>query len=343
MAPEQDTVPKESTRPSPLVREAKSEIHVSSWIIFVNFLFLIAVVVVAFRWADWNNFLYALIHINLFWIAVVLALQACTYLCVAFAWHSVLRRFGMPIQMRSLLSLSLAKLFLDQAVPVFGLGGTAVAIRGFLRRGSAANAAVAVAAVYTLTEFILNIFFLVAAFLILSANHYISPFFSIPNVLIMCVVGVAALLIIGYAIRNTHLLNAIKNLRPIAWLTQMVSDIPRHTLSNFSLWASVLLALAAIWVLDAATLWGLLSALGVNAPIPTVLTCSIISSVLANMIIIPGGLGIFEGSSITLMGLFGIPLEQAIAATILMRGFTYWLPMIPGFLITRREFIRPKS
>jgi hypothetical protein len=33
----------------------------------------------------------------------------------------------------------------------------------------------------------------------------------------------------------------------------------------------------------------------------------------------------------------GVPIEAALAATLLLRGFTFWLPMLPGLWIARRE------
>ena len=33
----------------------------------------------------------------------------------------------------------------------------------------------------------------------------------------------------------------------------------------------------------------------------------------------------------------GIPIATGLAATLLFRGFSYWLPMAPGILIARRE------
>ena len=338
----QDGSPEKAKRSAFPAREIQADVHTSRWIIAVNLFFLIAVVAVALRWGDWRTLLSALLHINLFWVAIALVLQCGTYVCVAFAWHNVLRRLNMPIAMRSLLPLSLAKLFLDQVVPVFGLGGTALAIRGFLKRGSTDAVAVTVAAVYTLTELLINVFFLVVAFLILTADGYINPLFSVSNSLLGLSAGGVLLFAAGYAIRNTRAVRFIKNLKLVAWLIQIVYEIPRAELFDFGLWASVSLALAFVWILDAATLWALLTALGVHAPVLKILACSIVASVVAAAVVIPGGLGLFEGSSIALMSLFGIPVEHAIAASVLMRGFTYWLPMIPGFLITRREFIKSK-
>jgi uncharacterized membrane protein YbhN (UPF0104 family) len=44
----------------------------------------------------------------------------------------------------------------------------------------------------------------------------------------------------------------------------------------------------------------------------------------------PLGLGTFEGASIAMLQLIGVEIEAALAATLLFRAFTLWLPMIPG-------------
>jgi hypothetical protein len=38
-----------------------------------------------------------------------------------------------------------------------------------------------------------------------------------------------------------------------------------------------------------------------------------------------------------MLGLLGAPIEMALAATILLRGLTFWAPMIPGLWLARRE------
>ena len=35
--------------------------------------------------------------------------------------------------------------------------------------------------------------------------------------------------------------------------------------------------------------------------------------------------------------LWNVPLEAALTATLLLRGLTFWLPMVPGLWLTRRE------
>jgi hypothetical protein len=35
--------------------------------------------------------------------------------------------------------------------------------------------------------------------------------------------------------------------------------------------------------------------------------------------------------------LLGIPVEAALTSTLLLRGFTLWLPMLPGLWLAKRE------
>jgi uncharacterized membrane protein YbhN (UPF0104 family) len=49
------------------------------------------------------------------------------------------------------------------------------------------------------------------------------------------------------------------------------------------------------------------------------------------------GLGSFEAVSVAMMRLFGVPFEAAVSATLLFRGFTLWVPLIPGGWLARKE------
>jgi hypothetical protein len=61
------------------------------------------------------------------------------------------------------------------------------------------------------------------------------------------------------------------------------------------------------------------------------------ASVAATIGPIPLGLGTFEGTCVAMLGLTGVPLEAALTATLLLRGLTFWLPMLPGLWIAHRE------
>jgi len=41
-----------------------------------------------------------------------------------------------------------------------------------------------------------------------------------------------------------------------------------------------------------------------------------------------------------MLRLLSVPIETAVAGTLLLRGFAFWLPMLPGLWLARREIGR---
>ena len=58
--------------------------------------------------------------------------------------------------------------------------------------------------------------------------------------------------------------------------------------------------------------------------------------------IVPGGLGAFEAMSVLSLRAVGVELPVALAATLLFRGLSFWLPMLPGALLAR-SLLKPDS
>src|SRR5262249_14474423 len=92
-----------------------------------------------------------------------------------------------------------------------------------------------------------------------------------------------------------------------------------------------------IIVLDAATLDAMLRSIGHSAPFDKTFASFSMANVASMLSLIPGGLGAFEGVSILMLSLLRIPVRAGLAATLMLRAFILWLPMIPGFYILRRE------
>lgn len=122
----------------------------------------------------------------------------------------------------------------------------------------------------------------------------------------------------------------------LADLLPALGDAPGHLLRNPSLVLSVTLLQAAIFLLDAATLWVMLRATGLHVSFLTAFPAHIIAAMVDTIGIVPLGLGTFEASCVAVLNLLGIPVEAALTVTLLLRGFTLWLPMIPGLWFARR-------
>jgi P-type Mg2+ transporter len=52
---------------------------------------------------------------------------------------------------------------------------------------------------------------------------------------------------------------------------------------------------------------------------------------------LPGGLGTFEAASVVTLRLAGASTPVALATTLLFRGLSFWLPMVPGVWASKRQ------
>lgn len=87
--------------------------------------------------------------------------------------------------------------------------------------------------------------------------------------------------------------------------------------------------------LDAVTIWVLILSLGEVASPTGVFASFIVSTLRSTISIVPGGLGIFEAASVVTLKFAAVPLTVALAANLLFRAPSSWLPMLPGLIFAR--------
>jgi uncharacterized membrane protein YbhN (UPF0104 family) len=90
-------------------------------------------------------------------------------------------------------------------------------------------------------------------------------------------------------------------------------------------WGRPLLLSALNWGADAGCLAACLWALGLPVPWRGFLLMYTLTQLFGSLRLTPGSLGITEASLTALLVLYGLPTGQAIAATLLYRGFSFWL------------------
>jgi uncharacterized protein (TIRG00374 family) len=116
-----------------------------------------------------------------------------------------------------------------------------------------------------------------------------------------------------------------------------VHNLPRGALFRAEMLGPAIVLSAMIFVLDSLTLWIVLHALGLHLSFSLAFASYVVSAAAATLLPVPGGIGVFEGGVTVMLNLFGLGVAPALGAAIVFRGFTYWLPMIPGYLITQLE------
>lgn len=270
------------------------------------------------------------------WLMLALMLQALTYLAQSGVWRIVLQRSGTPLPWSYAYRLSLAKLFVDQALPTVGVSGTLVVVEALQSRTLGRRAVMSVIAVDTLSFYLTYAGGLVLALLVLARRHEVTwPLLIAAAVLLLlaaAVIGVIWRLPGRTADAPAGEIAAPTGIRRAA---AMMREADPETVRDNALLTRAIALHAAIILLDAATLWTLLRAVGSPTAFAAVFAAFMVASLLRSVGFMPGGLGTFEAGAVAALRLAGVPVAAGLAATLLFRGLSFWLPMLPGLFSSR--------
>lgn len=272
------------------------------------------------------------------WLALGLVSQAATYLCVAFVWRLVLTRLGAPGSWLSLMPLGVAKLFADQALPSGGLTGSLLVVRGLGRRGVPPETAF-VAFMFGVGSFFVA--FLLAALFslaLLALKHRATP--AVTGAVLGFLLVVSSVIAIAVVWAGRPHAARPKWIARVPWASRAIdaiSDALQRLAAERALFAEAVGVQIALRGLDGLTLWFCFHAVGASAPYWACFVAIVIGSITATVAPIPMGLGTFEGGSVGALALLGAPIETALTVTLLFRGLSLWLPLVPGFFISQRE------
>lgn len=302
-----------------------------------------AVVTVAVHFSEQREFARLLESARPAWLLLAAGLQATTYLAESEVWRTVTRADGSGIALRTTYQLGIAKLFVDQAVPTGGISGTVMYVQGLERAGVRREAALAGVVVATFSYYSSYALCLGAALAMAAERMKLGA----------AIGGIAAaFLIVSTAFAVIVLLQSGREAGPLARHFDRVPVLGRglrllQQADPALAHRPQLLAQAVGWqavivLLDSATIWVLVRAVGAVADPGVVFTSYMFSSLLRTLGIIPGGLGVFEATSVFMLHSGGLPIPAALAATLLFRGLSFWLPMLPGLWLAERLMVLPK-
>ncbi len=302
---------------------------------------LAALIGVSLHYGEPARFAEMLSRAEPIWLLVGVILQLGTYFCAAVILKLGLSRSGTRVRMRSLVPLGLVKLFIDQVVPAGGIAGTVLVIRALERRGVPVGRSTA-AVVVSLLGFYLAYAVSVALCIgILWMRSHLKPVFLSAVTIVSLITAVIPVTLLWLTRGGTRgvprWIRRFPGLKPVL---EAIESAPRETLHDRKLLLRTAALQFAIFLLDAATLRAMLLGLGVSVPAEVAFASFILASVAATVTLLPGGVGPFEAGSVGTLRLLGVPLEASVAATLLLRGFTLWLPMIPGLWLARREMVK---
>ena len=298
--------------------------------------FLAAVVLFATHRNEEKEFARLVAHAQPAFLLLGLLLQVGTYVVDAGIWRQIIVRAGISKPLRSYMGLSLAKLFMDQVVPSGGMSGTVLVVRALDRRGIPRGTSMAAVVVNLVSYYAAYVTALAIALGVVWIHGGLTLFIILPAAIFVPVAAAIPVALVLVS-RGRTLPRWVQRLPVIGSGLRALAEATPGLAHDGLLIARCVGLQVAIFLLDAGTLWIMLRALGLSVHPAQVFASFMLSTLARTMGPVPGGLGVFEAASVASLKLVGVPVAAGLAATLLFRGFSYWLPMVPGILLARRE------
>ncbi|MDQ1418388.1 MAG: hypothetical protein QOJ52_350 [Acidimicrobiaceae bacterium] len=274
----------------------------------------------------------ALHHVRWVWAAGIVAASAVTYLSAAVSlMGAASRRLGLG----RTTAVQLAAAFTNRLAPA-GIGGMATNVRYLEATGYSRPAAIAALGMNSLGGFVVHLIGVLTIVPLFGAGHthfrLSGPELPDRWPLLAVVVGVlaAAGLIRWGALLRRRLGPPIRS----------ASAVLSSTLGNPRAAFALLCGATGVTAGYIAALAAAGQAFGVGLPLATVAAVFLGGSAVAAAAPTPGGLGALEAALVAGLTAAGAASGPAIAAVLVYRLITYWLPIIPGavaYHILRRD------
>jgi uncharacterized protein (TIRG00374 family) len=306
-------------------------------------LLIAGVIVAVLHWGDVKKFAALVTHAKPLWLLAAVAAQVLTYVTLAIEWTLVLRMAKCRSPFGKLLGLTVAKHFADQMVPTAGISGNVVLVDR-LREISGSRPVALAALIMTIIAYYASygVASLVALFLLWIHGQTSWVVIGLISASLGLSAAVPALALWLHRKGAQAIPKWLRRIRTVCELFEMIKEAPTKLVRNTRLIGELTMLNCAGFALDGLTMQLCLFALGIQVQFGVAFGAFILASIVVTLGPIPMGLGSFEAVSIGMLRAMGVPFEAALSATLLFRGYTLWVPLIPGMFAARRQLKRKK-
>jgi glycosyltransferase 2 family protein len=279
---------------------------------------------------------------------------AASYLTMALSYHGIARAAGDHIQFLDMLKITLVANSLNYLVATGGLSGFAARTYYFTRRSVPPENAVVISLAQT---FLTNVTLL--AFVLLGFSYVfvsrelegaaLAGTAATTGVFLLLALASGAVLL-HRTLRRRFLLvvaelthRTFARLRPAAGLSRIslrryLATLDRgiaFLLANRRAMIGPLVFIVLDWIFTILILHTAFLAIGEALPFGQTVVGFSVGLILSFVSLIPGGLGVMEGSMSAIFAGMGVPLESAVAAALLFRFFYYIFPLLVSLVFLR--------
>lgn len=288
---------------------------------------------------DWENYVRVLSLADGLPLMIALALTALSYLCVSSAFALVARLLGIRMSYRDLVEVGFVTIVMNHVLTTGGVAGYSVRYVLMRRHGVALKDVLAASVLHFYITSLDMLIMLPVGFLYLYRNANLpSGVTTVVGLmtLLMTVVAVVATVLIfvkGWRGRFLHvMIRIVRSLlhrdlsetfqRFDSTLTRGVTDMRRQPLT-------VLLIVVLTWIdwfASVGVVWMCFDALGEPMRFGVTLSGYVIGVMAGVLSMLPGGIGVQEGSMAGVFALLGTSFQRALLVSLLFRAIFFLLP-----------------
>jgi uncharacterized protein (TIRG00374 family) len=299
-------------------------------------LVLLGIFVVAL---DWRKAEHVLKQANWQWVAAALLFTALSYVCLSYGFAVACRIFGITLRQRDLLEVGFISNVLNNLLTTGGAAGYSVRLIVMRRRGSSLSDILAASLFHSYFNTLALLILFPVGLGHLLVSHTLKGGEVIGVAVIVVLAAIMTVLATAIVFSRAMRVRIFKGLRRVVHailrrdigpsLEEFDSTVTRGivALRSHPIPLGWLLGLVITdWLSSLVVLGFCFEALG-NRLSPGVLVTGFAIGVTAGLVsMVPGGLGVQDGSMAGIYALLGVPLEHAVLAAVLFRVVYYFIP-----------------
>ncbi len=285
-----------------------------------------------------------------------------SYATMARSYQGIAIAAGCPVTFFEMLKITFVANSMNYLVATGGLSGFAVRMYFFARLGITSQTAVIVSLAQTFLTNIVLLAFVIVGFAYVFASH------SLQGSALVATTILLVLAVVSAAIATLLLLHPRLRRRVLFWISQsgywvlhrvLAHRAPARThiwryqfnlnrgiaflLSRKRQMLAPLLYIIADWFLTIFILYTSFLAVRYDIEFAQVIVGFAVGIVLSFASLIPGGLGVMEGSMAAVFSSMGVPFETAVVAVLLFRVAYYLLPLLISLFFLHGMFVQGTS
>ncbi len=313
----------------------------------VVLLFIIAgVLIVALDWADMRRIIG---QANWLLLAPSLILTGVSYASLSYSLAVVFRAFGVRLKVIDLMQIGFVSNTVTYLMNVGGVTGVSLQFLLMKKHGLAAENILAPSLFQLCFSSLMLIALLPIGLFTIMANKVLSPGSSLgvgvaAGLLALLLIAASCMVFIGPA--RQALLHGLGRLvrfitrRDVAAALNDFDQAMTRGVALIRQHPPVLMLLLMLTIMDwtstVTALWFCFYALGNPIGVGTLLTGFSLGITAGFISLVPGGLGVQEGSMAGIYALLGVPIRTAVLAAILFRVVYYFIPFLASLGFYRR-------